>query len=730
MAIERNQKILSRLSSEEFFGRESQLRELVSIAQDTGQTACVRISHGPGFGVTEFLKQASDRSFSEYAPNGSTYFAIRREDRTAARCAARFLYQVLLQTAAIQHRDPRLIGYSPDIAELTRLVSSREKPLVERLAQLLRSADIQNGDERLVESIFSSAFRTAKALSAFVLIDDTNEAEFLIGGETLALALRNAASAESASFAFAELRRSHLKIGATALIDLKELRHDDALRMLEGTASRFRLSTNESCKDLVVEQCGRRPARIEALLRTAMERRTSLSSFRDVERVYVDEVIGGRMARRFDRVMDDATSKPQVRKHILAVLHDMQQAEFDALPADNWEKRSLLSEDAAGTLLHLTVREFLSVSGSRISADQHDTALADYVDARYRLEVAGGNRALVVGDALDASLKRAPDLLGAFYRRNTSIGLRELLFAFEVSDVPSVLFDHAEFRSRFGGVPDAQILQQLGANEEIVHVPQIFQAVHTESLYKPIAALCDPDRCVVGRGFDTKRYDDEGAIAWIAVEIDSKLEATKDVTAFWCDRLEMVALICGFQRHKIWLIASEGFTPEAMEHLKSRNALGSNRRQTNFLRKFIAGRDVTATAQSSEYEIVVPMGEDTELIAAHAVEEIAKRHHLDAKSINQIKTALVEACINAAEHAHSPDGKIYQKFTFDEKKLTINISNRGLRLTDRMPNAAEPTEGRRGWGLALMRRLMDEVTIDDVEDGTSISMIKYLPDPA
>ena len=32
---------------------------------------------------------------------------------------------------------------------------------------------------------------------------------------------------------------------------------------------------------------------------------------------------------------------------------------------------------------------------------------------------------------------------------------------------------------------------------------------------------------------------------------------------------------------------------------------------------------------------------DAELIAAHAVEEIAKRHNFDTKAINQIKTAIV-----------------------------------------------------------------------------------------
>jgi serine/threonine-protein kinase RsbW len=124
--------------------------------------------------------------------------------------------------------------------------------------------------------------------------------------------------------------------------------------------------------------------------------------------------------------------------------------------------------------------------------------------------------------------------------------------------------------------------------------------------------------------------------------------------------------------------------------------------------------------------MVVPMGEDTEMIAAQTVEEIARRHHFAPKAINQIKTALVEACINATEHSLSPDRKIYQKFTVEKDKIIITISNRGLRLIDKKATEIKPDEGRRGWGLKLMKTLMDEVKFEETDDGTRISLTKYL----
>ena len=123
------------------------------------------------------------------------------------------------------------------------------------------------------------------------------------------------------------------------------------------------------------------------------------------------------------------------------------------------------------------------------------------------------------------------------------------------------------------------------------------------------------------------------------------------------------------------------------------------------------------------------MDEESELIAAYALEEIARRHNITPKTINQIKTALIEASINASEHSLSPDRKIRQKFRVEEDRIVVTISNRGLRLADRNVPADDDSAGasvRRGWGLKLIEKLMDEVVVHQTDDGTSISMTKYL----
>src|SRR3989442_9913701 len=134
-----------------------------------------------------------------------------------------------------------------------------------------------------------------------------------------------------------------------------------------------------------------------------------------------------------------------------------------------------------------------------------------------------------------------------------------------------------------------------------------------------------------------------------------------------------------------------------------------------------------------EYEMVIPMGQDTELIAAHTLEQIARRVNFRPEAINQIKTALVEACINAAEHSLSPDRKIYQRFRVEADKLVVTVASRGVVPVSLANQNGEVSEqqkpdakSRRGWGLKLIRTLMDEVEFERVDDGTQIRMVKYL----
>ncbi len=233
---------------------------------------------------------------------------------------------------------------------------------------------------------------------------------------------------------------------------------------------------------------------------------------------------------------------------------------------------------------------------------------------------------------------------------------------------------------------------------------------------------------------------------WLAADIESKLEVDADVARSWCERFEALAGNLGFSRYQLWLVSNEGFTDEANRLLARRKAFASSRQQFALLSARLSSNvgehagqlsgqssshPVVQTTEANEFLMVVPMGEDNELIAASTAEQIAKRLMFRPEAINQIKTAVVEACINASEHSFSPDRKIYQRFRLESDRLVVTISSRGivpanLNGTSSGTATSEAAEERRGWGLKLIRTLMDEVEFERVDEGTSLRMTKYL----
>ena len=163
---------------------------------------------------------------------------------------------------------------------------------------------------------------------------------------------------------------------------------------------------------------------------------------------------------------------------------------------------------------------------------------------------------------------------------------------FDCQKIPFSLFDYALFKERHKGSDDKAIIEAAANEDENITLPQIVYTTHTISLYSPISKLTERERSAVALGFEAADYKDENEIVWIAVEIDSKLEADADLTAFWCDRLEMVAFMCDFSNYRLWLVAPEGFSPEALKILSDRNGIGSSRKQVTLLAKQLDAENI------------------------------------------------------------------------------------------------------------------------------------------
>ncbi len=738
-------KILATVEAKDFIGRTRETEMLLRCANGEAKSLGLLLLSAPAAGATELLKQIYDQLFSGQSQMIPFYFAVRKSDKTAKSCAVRFLHTFIAQTVAFRHQEPKIFDAAPDIAELAELAAPDDAHWIERLTIAARrqpSSEL-NTDLAFVKSCLSAPLRAAAhGANSFVMIDNLHKAESFSGDVDFVEELKEVFSRSTIAFVLAGRRRFLLdaaQTGNTKLTGAEHLRIEtlgftEAGLLAENLAEKYAVRINEQSRDLIARQFDGNPTFINFLLQAASEKKLDLDSFQKVEQIYTDELFGGRIGVFYDSVFREISPDVETQKNIVRLLTDAPAAEYETRrrPLDgvfkNWRDDAVSTrEDFQRLMSLLNTNEIVRLSSNTIEAMSENDVLNDYLKARLRLEIMAENRALVVAEMLSDFLKRAPQTMAKFYRQNSAIGLRAILAAFNCQETPAALLDYSVFKDKYKNAAENEIAD--GGDEiKKIRLPQIVYTAHTAAFYPPISQVTDETRSAVAVGFQERAYTDADEVVWIAAEIDSKLEASSEMAEFWCDRLEMVALVCNFIKYKIWLVAPEGFAPEAMEILRQRNAHGSSRRQAALLAEFLQAETIGDAEKSAanEYEITVPMGGDTELIAAGAIEEIARRHAFEPKAINQIKTALIEACINAAEHSLSPDRKIYQKFTVDADKIIITISNRGLRLTDKKTGEINPVEGRRGWGFKLMKSLMDEVKFEQVDDGTRILMTKYL----
>lgn len=99
-----------------------------------------------------------------------------------------------------------------------------------------------------------------------------------------------------------------------------------------------------------------------------------------------------------------------------------------------------------------------------------------------------------------------------------------------------------------------------------------------------------------------------------------------------------------------------------------------------------------------------------EKIAMASAATIAARMGFSPDRIDDIKTVVAEACINAIEHGNELDSKIPVTVRLDESDtcLEINVSDVGRNLIPPLLPQPGHSPHHRGWGMFLIQNLVDE----------------------
>ncbi|HEY7913584.1 MAG TPA: ATP-binding protein [Blastocatellia bacterium] len=771
-----SKQILSRLPDEEYFDREAESAKVYELArsrvgplqffkptskrlrESTRRARNALVLGAPRSGKTELLAKTFDRLFDERGDTAPFYYRLPASEIDLSVFARDYLSRFLAQFIAFRRGSPELLALSDEplpviVREAPPEYHLWARALVDNFSAARQAGDLELQVRRALSAPTSAALRTG--ITPFVMVDDFHlfagdrlrypRSEFLRivtgrRGDGLPAGLTGRAPLYVLSGARGPLLDlippDEELFDGLELIRLEPLGEEHFERLIRASVGKLGVDISDSTVELMMQQLGRDLFYTRSLIESAASRGASLKTFMEFERIYTDEVLGGRISHYLSAVLRELAPDPGARRaalELLALVIDY----GGPVPADVARERILEHATGADELLaRLAASELVEISYGFVSASS-DTVLKDYVRAKYRSEIAGARRPIAGEELLGEKLKDSYRLMMSRYNRAVESQLAESLSRFDFQSVPAALYDINAFDKRYRGMSRVQVRRALDEEQERLRLPQMVLVEDAGAGEQPGVSF----RLFAASGFEGGIYSEANEVLWLIALINSKEPLDLETLNRVSQRLESASRAnrerSARPRVVRWYVSKEGFSAMAGERLAALGAHTSTYLQLDllydYLLKVSAGE--TGARPASQFELVIPVEEEAELIAARLVEQIARSADFEQESINQIKTALIEACINAAEHSDSPDRRIHQRFALDDDRLIITVTNKGKSFgpsaTETSPTAGNHQDPRaRGRGLQIIRALMDEVRFDRTDDGATLVMAKYLKRPS
>ena len=348
-----------------------------------------------------------------------------------------------------------------------------------------------------------------------------------------------------------------------------------------------------------------------------------------------------------------------------------------------------------------------------------DPVLRDVVQALYRREFGRMTPTAVVATLAAEKVRTAPSVRRRLWKETVRGSLRGILGAWAGQQVPSDLFDARAFRDP--------------RDSDLITLPQVVSVAsgHVGNGVSLPGLEVDALAWALRAEAGTPDAD----VAWVARILPGGSGGSEQLAKFDRDvaALQMAGELPA-TRVVRWAIL-EAPLDGGGELTAARLRLSTSTwPQLEALAKLVGvapspppPTPVAEAEPALEIEMVIPRVADVELVAARALEQLAENLAIDAVVTGRLKVAVVEACINAFEHAGIADGRVRLVFSVSGGRLLMRVENRGRPLAALpSPAAAGREAGGRGWGLTLIRELVDEVALEPREDGVSLLMVKHL----
>ena len=134
-------------------------------------------------------------------------------------------------------------------------------------------------------------------------------------------------------------------------------------------------------------------------------------------------------------------------------------------------------------------------------------------------------------------------------------------------------------------------------------------------------------------------------------------------------------------------------------------------------------------------ELCVPSEPGNERLAMERVAEVVKELGLSEERLERLKSAVAEATMNAMEHGnrYRPEVPVVIEVLSSDVDLSVRINDQGRHLVPdpdtKVPDLESKLKGLqmpRGWGLFLIRNMVDEMHITSDEVHHTVGLVMHL----
>ncbi len=618
--------ILSQLSGDEILPRTASAIDEIYQAAVLKNTRAMVVVGRPQSGKSELLRLTFDKLFSEQGRTLPIYYNLRRDCFKPDKFAEDFLLTALRHFLAFVGNDAELVvRYELSIHDLLFIAHPGEQPVIKEIIDGYESRRQQADLRSLIRYVLGIPHRLASR-SPYHLVVLLDEAQWLgrvlADEEVATLFTEILQQPHSVSFILTGQQRSLLDQLAAeeGIIGTIKLLH---FENPEWTS--LQLQTSRWCRDEVVKydpEVGRMAVHqldgnlfyLRSLVVAANERQMLFDKGADFERLYVAELLQGRVTHYFSRLLrniaNDATDGQAGELAAIEIVYICHEALASRAPVDLIKAKISQRINADKLLLHLHQNELITLLDGHILPSE-DEVFCDWIRATHR-RFEGDSLEVVRLDLLRRRIKSIAEVLALSTRRSLHRQLEMLLQQFDQQSIGHSLMAHDEFVVRYGQAPYEIILAGLEAETERIHLPA-FIHIAEGSLFGTLAhTIAGNWSYLLAFGFEGGIYDQEHEIIWLLAVADSPTAISADAIHSLDEQLQDIqsALNINYSTEKPparlvrWAISKLGFTPDGTEALSKLGFASSDSLQLELFAKLLE------TAQKAE--VKTPPPEDSQ----------------------------------------------------------------------------------------------------------------------